>query len=172
MSTNDEITNPQAATTALPPAEIIEQLRAISLRMGELAPMTAAQRRALRGRLRTPDPVVSASISVLDTLDNVSQAVGQPGEGVRSLQMDAILWEAVEAEVRAMLNGLSGANLIRRLRIDLIAAQAYTIGAQLARDPAHAILLPRVEEIKRLKRVSRRRKAAQAPDTAESPAPK
>jgi hypothetical protein len=65
-----------------------------------------------------------------------------------------------------MLNGVSGANLLRRLRIDLIAAQAYTIGSQLARDPANAILLPHVEEIKRLKRVSRRRKAA--PEQTES----
>ena len=99
--------------------------------------------------------------------DNVTRAVGQQGEGVRSLQMEAVLWEAVEQELRAMLNGLSGANLIRRLRIDLIAAQAYTIGSQLARDPTNAILLPQVEEIKRLKRARRRKKAAPAHETTD-----
>jgi hypothetical protein len=67
--------------------------------------------------------------------------------------------------LRKMLNG---ANLIRRLRVDLIAAQAYTIGSQLARDPANALLVPYVQEIKRLKRFSRRKKAATAP---RSPAP-
>jgi len=45
-----------------------------------------------------------------------------------------------------------------RLRLDVIAAQSYTIGSQLARDPANAILLTHAEEIKRLKKLSRRRK--------------
>jgi hypothetical protein len=164
MSTNDETANPPALAEdpqpALSPDEIVDQLRALGMRMGEMAPMTAEQRRALRGRLRTPDPVVNASINVIDALDNISQAVGQPIEEVRSLQDEAIRWAAVEQELRSMLNGVSGANLLRRLRIDLIAAQAYTIGSQLARDPANAILLPHVEEIKRMRRVSRRKKAA------------
>jgi hypothetical protein len=170
MSTNGETANPPALAEnpqpALAPEEIIDQLRAISMRMGEMAPMTAQQRRALRGRLRTPDPVVNASINVIDTLDNVSHAVGQPIGAVRSLQHEAMRWSAVEQELRSMLNGVSGANLLRRFRIDLIAAQAYTIGAQLARDPANAILLPHVEEIRRMRRVSRRRKAS--PEQTES----
>ena len=33
------------------------------------------------------------------------------------------------------MNGVSGANLIRRLRVDVVASQAYSIGSQLARDP-------------------------------------
>jgi hypothetical protein len=164
MSTNDETVNPPSLAEnpqpALSPEEIVDELRVLSMRMGEMAPMTAEQRRALRGRLRTPHPVVNASINVIDALDNVEQAVGQPVDKVRSLQDEAIRWAAVEQELRSMLNGVSGANLLRRLRIDLIAAQAYTIGSQLARDPVNAILLPHVEEIKRMKRVSRRKKAA------------
>jgi len=168
MSTDGNITNPKAAAAPLGPEEILDQLRAISMRMDGLAPLTPAQRRALRGRLRTPDPILEASINVIDALDNVRLAVGQPVEEVRALQKENILWGAVEQELRAMLNGVSGANLVRRLRIDLIGAQAYSIGSQLARDPANAILLPHVEEIKRLKRSSRRRKA-QAQATATPP---
>ena len=78
---------------------------------------------------------------------------------------------AVEDELRTMLNGVSGANLIRRQRIALISAQAFTIGSQLARDPANAVLVPHVQEIKRLKSFSRRKKAAQAPGMPTSPAP-
>ncbi|SRR5258706_7404872 len=170
MSTNEKTTDPssvpdipQPAPTTLAPEEIVDQLRAISTRMGEVTPLTAAQRKALRGRIRTPNPILQASINVIGALDNVSQAVGQPADQVRSLQSEANRWTAVEDELRTMLNGVSGANLIRRLRIDVLAAQAYTIGSQLARDPAHAILVPHVEEIKRLKRFSRRKKAAQAP---------
>jgi hypothetical protein len=71
-------------------------------------------------------------------------------------------WTAVEDELRSMLSGVSGANLIRRQRLDFLAAQAYTIGTRLARDPAYAILLPHVQEIKRLKSFKRRRKTAGA----------
>jgi hypothetical protein len=151
---------------------VFEELRALGARMGEVTPMTAAQRKAIRGRLRTPDPILQASINVIGATDNVSQAVGQPAERVRALQEEANRWTAVEDELRKMLNGVTGANLIRRLRVDLIAAQAYTIGAQLARDPANAILVPHVQEIKRMKRFSRRKKGAQAAGTtvAEQPA--
>jgi len=115
--------------------------------------------------------ILQASINVIGALDNVSQAVGQPADEVRSLQSEANRWTAVEDELRTMLNGVSSANLIRRLRIDVLAAQAYAIGTQLARDPANAILVPHVEEIKRLKRFSRRKKAAQVPDTAAAEQP-
>lgn len=172
MSTNEETANAPSAVenllAALSPEEIVEHLRALSMRMGKMAPMTAEERRALRGRLRTPDPVVNASLNVIDTLDNVSNAVGQPIEEVRSMQSDAMRWTAVEQELRSMLNGVSGANLLRRVRLDLLAAQAYTIGSQLARDPANAILLPHVEEIKRMKRVSRRRKTAPEQTSTET----
>jgi hypothetical protein len=72
-----------------------------------------------------------------------------------------------------MLNGIAGANLVRRQRIALITEQAYSIGSQLARDPAHAVLVPHVQEVKRLKRsAARRKKPAQAPaPEAPSPAP-
>jgi hypothetical protein len=173
MSTSDKTANPSAPADVLSPEAIVEQLRAISARMGEVTPLTAAQRKALRGRLRTPNPILQASINVIGALDNVSQAVGQPAEGVRALDDEANRWTAVEDELRKMLNGVTGANLIRRLRVDLIAAQAYTIGSQLARDPANAILVPHVQEIKRLKRFSRRKKPAKAPGTpaAEQPEP-
>ena len=77
----------------------------------------------------------------------------------------------MEDELRTMLNGIAGANLVRRQRIALITEQAYTIGSQLARDPAHAVLVPHVQEIKRLKSFSRRKKAAPAPNPPQSPAP-
>ena len=177
MSTNEKTTSaaadlPLPVPATLAPEEIVDQLRVISTRMGEVTPLTSAQRKALRGRIRTSNPILQASINVIGALDNVSQAVGQPADEVRSLQSEANRWTAVEDELRTMLNGVSGANLIRRLRIDVLAAQAYAIGTQLARDPANAILLPHVEEIKRLKRFSRRKKAAQGPGTAAAEQPK
>jgi hypothetical protein len=104
-------------------------------------------------------------------MDVVSQAVGQPAEEVRQLADESNRWTAVEDELRVMLNGVSGANLMRRHRLAFIAAQAYSIGTRLARDPANAVLVPHVEEIKRLKSFRRRRKPAQAPATLPPPEP-
>ncbi|HXA15516.1 MAG TPA: hypothetical protein VN380_00880 [Thermoanaerobaculia bacterium] len=177
MSTNQETTKavaaadlPQPAPTLAPEA-VVEVLRTTRAQIGEVAPLTAAQRRALRDRIRTTNPILQASINVIGALDNVSQAVGQPAGGVRQLYDEANRWTAVEDELRSMLNGVAGANLIRRHRIALITTQAYTIGLQLARDPANAVLVPHVEEIKRLKSFARRKKTAQAPSTPQSPAP-
>ena len=83
------------------------------------------------------------------------------------MQDESLRWDAVAEDVRAFLNGIEAA-LIRRQRLALIAGQAYTIGTQLARDPARAVLVPHVEEVKRLKGAARRKKTTHARPT---PAP-
>lgn len=160
-------TPPPAATLA--PEAVVEQLRTMRAQIGDVAPLTAAQRRALRVSGRTSNPIVQSSINVIGALDIVAQAVGQPADEMRQLCDEDNRWTAVEDELRGMLNGVSSSNLIRRQHIALIAGRAYNIGTQLARDPAHAVLVPHVEEIKRLKSVKRRKKAAPAPKSSQSP---
>lgn len=175
MSTNQEVTNTAAAAEitpsvpALTPEAVVEGLRAMRAQIGEVTPLTTAQRIALRSRTRTSNPILQASINVIGALDNVEQAVGQPADDVRQLLEESNRWTAAEDECRTMLSGIAGANLIRRQRITLIASQAFSIGAQLARDPAHAVLLPHVQEIRRLKSSKRRKKAAPAPGTTPLP---
>jgi hypothetical protein len=152
------------------PEAVVEALRALRPQIGDLTPLTSAQRRTLRNQSRTSTPVLQASINVLGVLESITQVVGTAPADVRQLYDEAGRWTAVEDELRTMLNGVSGSNLIRRQRISLAATQAATIGAQLARDPANAVLVPHVQEIKRLKSFSRRKKATQAPGTPQSPA--
>src|SRR5258707_5706229 len=148
---------------------VIAQLRAIGSQIDDLAPLSKEQRALLKKRLRRqPKTIVEASINVIGVLDNVSQAIGEPLDKVRQLQDDSLRWDAAVDEARALLNGIEGAALIRRQRLALLAMQAYTIGTQLARNPVRAVLVPHVEEVKRLKGVARRKKTAQAPQT---PAP-
>jgi hypothetical protein len=177
MSTNQKISNqvaaadiPQPAPTVTPGA-LVDQLRAMRAQIGEVTPLTAEQRKKLQRLSRTSNPILQASINIIGALDNVSQAVGQPAEDVRQLHDESNRWTAVEDELRALLSGVAGANVVRRQRVALIAAQAYMIGSQLARDPANAVLVPHVEEIRRLKSFARRKKPAQAPSTPASPAP-
>ena len=118
MNTNQEVTNAAAATDIpqpaplLSPEAVVEQLRATRAQIGEVTPLTAAQRAALRSQARTTNPILQASINVIGVLDNVAQAVGQPAGNVRQMYDEANRWTAVEDELRSMLNGVAGA--IRR----------------------------------------------------------
>ncbi|MEA2343228.1 MAG: hypothetical protein QOF63_1397 [Thermoanaerobaculia bacterium] len=160
--------NPDPVT--LSAETVIAQLRTMESQIADVAPLSKEQRTLVKQRLRMQTKtVVEASINVIGVLDNVSQAIGQPLDEVRQLQDDTIRWEAAADQARAFLKGIEGANLNRRQRLALIATQAYAIGSQLAKDPAKAVLLPHVEEVKRLKGVSRRKKAAQTPPPAPAP---
>ncbi|HEX7191370.1 MAG TPA: hypothetical protein VF381_07340, partial [Thermoanaerobaculia bacterium] len=74
----------------------------------------------------------------------------------------------VEDELRSLLNGISSANLVRRTQLAAVADTAFTVGQQLSRYPEHAALVPHVAEIKRLKKLGRRKKPATTP---QSPVP-
>src|SRR5215212_8228146 len=141
-------------TTRLTPEGVIAQLRTARSQIEDVAPLSQDQRNRVRQRLRKhPMPVVEASINVIGVLDNLSQAIGQPLDEIRQLQDDVLRWDAAADEARAFLKGIEGANLVRRQRLALLATQAYAIGTQLAKDPAKAVLLPHIEEVKRLKGV-------------------
>jgi hypothetical protein len=156
--------NPQLTAEAL-----VDQLRAIRTQLPENTPLTPKQRASMKKRLLTPDGVLQASINVIGVSDVVASAVGQPLDGVRSLQDESNRWTAVEDELKALLNSVSDANLVRKNRLALIAAQAYGVGTQLARNPVNVLVTPHVEEIKRLRKAASRKKPQ--PTTPENPAP-
>ncbi|HEY2093933.1 MAG TPA: hypothetical protein VGJ81_18830 [Thermoanaerobaculia bacterium] len=57
---------------------------------------------------------------------------------------------------------------LRRQKLAFITAQAVAIGTQLIRNPDNAVLVPHIQEVKRLRSFSRRKKTAQDP---QSPTP-
>jgi len=176
MMLNNRSTTTNGADTPQPanpltPQAVIDQLRAISSQIADVTPLTAEQRKGLRDIAKTMNnEILQASISVIDSADLVKQAVGQMPEDVRSLYDESNRWTGVEDELRTMLNGVAGANLIRRQLLALIVRRVYGIGSQLANDPAHAALVPQVAEIKRLKRLARGKKKS-APQDPQQPAP-
>src|SRR5205085_4946058 len=145
------------------PEAIVEQLRAVREQIGELTAVSARDRRALRRRGKTSNPVLQASINIIGAHGAVEQAIAHSPDTVRQMDEEANRWTAVEDELRTMLEAVYSTNLIRRRRIALITTQAYNIGRQLVRDPAYAVLLPYVQEIQRLKSFARRKKAAAVP---------
>jgi len=171
---NNTLGTSNPASAGLTPDAVIEQIRTLRSQIGNVTPLSKAQRDQLNQRARKqPAPIVDMSIGVIGSSATVAQAVGQPIDDVLQLQAESVRWGHVADELRTFLKGVEGANLVRRERLAFIAGQAYSFGSQLARNPDnadHADLLPRVEEIKRLKSVARRKKAAQAPQTP-SPVP-
>ena len=160
----------QTPVTNLDPEVVVEQLRTIRSQMAEVNPLTPAQKRVLRdGSRKESDAILASSINVIGVLDNVAQAIGQKPDDVRQLQNDWNRWTAVTDELRGLLNGIEGANLVRRQHLSLIAQQAFAIGTQLARNPDNSVLVPHITELKHLRKLSnRKKKPAENPQT---PAP-
>ena len=180
MYIKNQILNPntQAVDTPQPPVKIVpedvvKQLRAIRDQIGDqLSPLTPQQRRQLTDRARRqPNSVLQSSINIIGVADLVEQAVGVPADQVRQMCDDSNRWTAVASELRALLDGVEGANLVRQQQLAAIATRAYTIGSSLASDPANDALVSHVEETKRLKKLARRKKSAapQTPQPAPSP---
>ena len=69
----------------LDPEAVVEQLRAIRAQIGEVTPLTPAERQQLLRRVKTSNPVLQASINMIGAYDQVSLAVAQPADGVRRL---------------------------------------------------------------------------------------
>jgi hypothetical protein len=155
--------NPLAAET------VIDQVRNLRTQLPAVTALTVKQRRTMRAGIANSEPIVQASLNVIGVSDNVSAALGQPMDTVRSLQQEAIVWKAAEEEVRNLLAGIAGANAVRRVKLAQLGGKAYIIGTQLARDPEHEVLVPHIEEIKRLKRLARRKKPADTPNPSPSP---
>ena len=157
------------ATQLLAPEAVVERLRALREQIDEFTPLTPEQRRELTPRTRISAQELQASINVVGVLEHISQAVGHGLDDVQRMIEEADRWTTVEHELLAMWHGVHGANLLRRRRIDFIAFQAAGIGARLVRDPAHAVLVPHMQEIRRLRSFARRRKAAPEPEAPQTP---
>jgi hypothetical protein len=153
----------------LAPEQVVEQARAMRTQIPGATPLTAKQKKVLRGQPHPSSEVVQAQINVLGASDGTAQLLGQPSEEVRQLVDESNRWTAAEIELRRTLDGVAGANLVRRQRIALISGQAYSIVSQLARDPAHADLVPHVQEVKRLRSFNRRKKAQPPTPAPQAP---
>jgi hypothetical protein len=154
--------DPQTAP-APTPLQLVDQIRLMQKSIPDIAPLTPEQRRALRQRARTTTEILQAQITLVGASDVVEQAVGQPEDDVRQMIVDGSQWAVVEDELKALLAGVEGANLIRREKLAFVAGQAYRVGVSLVGDPEHKAVVPHVQEVRRLKRIASRKKTASDP---------
>ena len=147
------------------PEDLVAQLRGFRQRIPDYGQITTIAAGQLRRAAAVKPALVYASVNAIGASNVVQDAVGKTPAEVLQVQGDAARWSAVEDELRAMLKGVSAANLARRHFVGFTALQAYGVARRLVRQKEHADLLPHVDEMKRL---SRRRKKA---DTPANPAP-
>jgi hypothetical protein len=152
----------------LTPDEAVAQIRAMKAQLPNITSLTKQERDFLRNSARIPDSAIQASISVLDASDGVAHVVAQPAD-VRQMYEDNGHWATFENELKAMLQSVADANIVRRQRTRVIAVQAYQVGQQLSRTPGNEALEIHVKEVKRLRAAGRRKKPA--PQTPQTPAP-
>lgn len=155
-------------TTSITPEEVVADLRALRQRIPEYTQLPLAGSRSMRRAASVDVEFARAAINTIGASETMKTAVGRTPEELRRDEDEVTRWTAVEDELRAMLKGVSAANLVRRHRLGLAVLQSYNISRQLVRHQDHANLLPHVNGMKRMTKFSRRRKA---PADTNVPAP-
>jgi hypothetical protein len=145
-----------AAVETKTPETIIEQLRELRTHIPEYTQLATADAQSLRRAAQVDPEFVQASIHAVTESDGVGNILGRTPADLRQETFDAARWTSVEDELRAMLNGVAAANLVRRHRIGLTALQIYNICRQLVRQKEHSALLPHVQAMKRLNKFGKK----------------
>lgn len=157
--------------TTLTSEQFLEQLRSLLAQAPDVPALTPQERRLLQRHRRVSDDEVQAAINVVQASDKVAGAVDASNEILVVMEANN-RWKAVESQLKAALQGIADANLVRRQRMALFAIETYGFSKRLASRPENADLVPHVQEFKRV-RANRRRKKAEAappaPVTATTP---
>lgn len=154
------------------PEQIVEQIRMLRQHIPDFGPLTVPDARSLLRTANLSPRFVQAGINAIGAERLVTEAVGRTAETLSAEREDVGRWSAVEAEMRAALEGVAAANLSRRHRIGLTVLQAYSVSRGLVRNPDYAALRPHVADMRRTVVIRRRRpqpEAAPAVDTATAP---
>lgn len=172
---NSSITSAAGADSqpaAVTPEQVIDQLRAVRATLADLEAVSVSERKRLvRISTKVSTDVLREQIDMIGDSQEVAAAVGVPADEVRAQADRSNGWMAVESELRILLSTVETHNLLERRALANLGSRAMNIGAQLAREPKHAAVLgTRLLEIRRLKRLGRRKKAAE-PKQPDSPAP-
>ena len=163
-----KVNAPQAAaitadgTVPFTPEQVVEQLRILKQHIPDFGPLSVPEAVSLQQAARVNDDLVQAATNTVGASPYLSAALGREAPAMRTERVDIGRWRAVEDELRTMYKGVASANLSRRHRLGLTSLQAYSIARQLVRQREHAHLLPHVEEMRRVGRFGRKRRAQPA----------
>jgi hypothetical protein len=164
----DPPANPPAVIS---PEAMVEQLRVLRAQIPQYAQLTAAEAQSLRGPANVHPDFAQAAINAVGASPRVEATVGQSAEELQTIAEASARWSTVEDELRAMLEGVSSGNLIRRHSLGRAALLTYAVSKKLVKEPELADLLPHLAQMRRTNRLGRSRKSVTPPAPAPAPAP-
>jgi hypothetical protein len=177
---NEKVVN-RAATAADPsaadvpavitPEAVLEQLRVLRLQIPGYQQLPIPEARSLRGQANVHPDFAQAAINAVGSSATVEGNVGLSAEELQTIAETCARWTPVEDELRAMLGGVSSANLTRRHTLGRAALLTYAVSKRLVKLPEHADLLPHLAEMRRTNRSGRRRKSSSQQPQAPTPTP-
>ena len=148
------------------PEELAEQLKQLTdLLEADMEIFDSGKRKVLRDAARVPTEIVWLTVHAVGATDVIAQAIGMSDEDLRALVSLSDRWSEAESKLRTLLAGVQGARLARRHQVAKIVARVFMIAQQLAKDDAYGDLRTYVEEVKRIKSYSRRKRKGQKTDT-------
>jgi len=172
MSSENAVQTNAAAAAQNPaatPEAIVEQLRVMREQIPEFVQLPSADAKSIQPVASVHPEFAQAAINAIGASQVVLSVVGRAPEDLQQEAETAARWSKVEDELKAMLQGVSSANLTRRHRIGEAALLTYAVSKNLVRSSAHAALLPHVAVMRKANRFGRRhRPVAEQPQT---PAP-
>jgi hypothetical protein len=160
---------PEAQT--ITPEALVEQLRVLRAQIPEYVQLAVPEARALRGAANVHPDFAQAAINAVGASQRVESTVGKSADELQTIAETTARWSPVEDELRAMLGGVSSANLTRRHTLAQAALLTYAVSKKLVKSPEHANLLPHLAQMRRTNRLGRNSKSAAKPQP-QAPAPK
>ena len=178
---SNEVLKPDKTITAdepvaVEPEALVEQLRSMRQFIPDYIQLRIPDARVIRATAYVDPRFVQAAISAISACHCLRGALDNTPTDLNREVAEAARWAALEEELKAMLQGVVAANLVRRHRLGMATLQTYSISRQLVRQEGHTDLLPHVAAMRQFNRFGRRRKnpgeePKVPPTTTPQPAP-
>jgi hypothetical protein len=149
---------PNLPDNPISPEELVAELRRLRARIPEYQQLTG---REAQGKVRVAylDPeFIDIGVNAIGAYDGPPSLIGVDAEELRGELSNSDRWTGPQHELKAMLDGVSSANLARRNRIGTTILAAYEIFQRLITLGEHPELIPFVEAMRRAYRTGSGRK--------------
>src|SRR5258708_39301022 len=172
VGTQTPVTTPDPTPVLLTPDAVLAQLVALRQQIPDFTQSQIPDAQLLRPAANGRREVVRSVIDTVRNSEKVQIAIGRTPDDLQQEALESDQWSSVEAELRALLKGVSAANLLRRHKVGTSALQTYTISRQLVRGQNPEVnLIPRIADMRRANRFGRKPKGSQSPGTQPAPQP-
>lgn len=160
MLSKNAVSQTNAAAAAQDPAvmtpeAIVEELRVLRAQIPNYTQLSVPESASLRTASTLNPDFTQAAIDAIGASPRLEATVGHNAETLQSAFETAARLAKVEAELRAMLEGVSSAILTLRHGVGRAALLTYEVSKRLVKEPEHTDLLPHLASMRKTNRLGR-----------------